>query len=151
MPLMLYPQQKSPWCPLDRGLNGPLSQSGHSGEEKNSRPLSELEPPIIDPIAQCYTTELPSQIPFLYKVKISLPLELKSSTSMISFRRCDGDLLMTLNAVLNNVLQCSLWKGTITLTVGSFARYFFSLHLKKEIVISKFCHTQYDSTENVAC
>jgi hypothetical protein len=27
---------KSPWYPLDRGLGGPQSLSGHGGEEKNS-------------------------------------------------------------------------------------------------------------------
>jgi hypothetical protein len=36
---------------------------------------------------------------------------------------------MTLKAVLISVLQCSLWNDTMTLTVGSAARYFFSLQL----------------------
>jgi hypothetical protein len=58
MPWLLYPQGKSPWYPLDRRLGGPQSQSGHSGEEKNSQPLLGLEPLIIQPIAQCCTTEL---------------------------------------------------------------------------------------------
>ena len=62
-------------------------------------------------------------------VQTGLPLELKSSTNMISFNRWDGDLLMTLTAVLSSVLQCSLWNGTMTLIVGSCVRYFFSLHL----------------------
>jgi hypothetical protein len=53
----LYPQGKSPWYPLDRGLGRPLSWSEHS-EEKNSHPLLGLEPPIIQPVAQRYTTEL---------------------------------------------------------------------------------------------
>jgi hypothetical protein len=44
--------------PVDRRLGGPQSQSGHGGEEKNSKPLPGLEPPIIQPVAQCYTTEL---------------------------------------------------------------------------------------------
>jgi hypothetical protein len=39
-------------------LGGPQSQPGHSGEEKYSQPLPELEPLIIQPIAQCYITEL---------------------------------------------------------------------------------------------
>jgi len=34
------------------------SQSGHSGEEKNSQPLPGHKPLIIQPVAQCYTTEL---------------------------------------------------------------------------------------------
>jgi len=31
----LYPQGKRPWYPLDRRLDGPHSQSGCGGEEKN--------------------------------------------------------------------------------------------------------------------
>jgi hypothetical protein len=53
-----YPQGKGPWYPLDKRLGGPQSRSGLSGEEKNSQPLPELEPPTIQPIAQRYTTEL---------------------------------------------------------------------------------------------
>jgi hypothetical protein len=52
------PQGKSPWYPLDRRLDGPWNWSGRAGEEKNSQPLPGLEPPIIQPIAQRYTTEL---------------------------------------------------------------------------------------------
>jgi hypothetical protein len=51
-------QGKSNWYPLDRWLGGPQSRSGRGGEEKNSQPLSGLEPPIIQPVAQCYDTEL---------------------------------------------------------------------------------------------
>jgi hypothetical protein len=61
MPQLLYPQGKSPWYPLDRKLGEPQSQSGRSGEEKNSQSLPGLKPPIIQPVAQCYTTE-PSQL-----------------------------------------------------------------------------------------
>jgi hypothetical protein len=57
-PWPLYPQGKSPWYPSYRRLGGPQSQSGHDGEEKNSRSLPGLEPLIIQPIAQHYTTEL---------------------------------------------------------------------------------------------
>jgi hypothetical protein len=55
---LLYPQGKSPWYPLNRRLGGPQSWSGGSGEEKNSLPLLGLEPPIIQPVTQRYTTEL---------------------------------------------------------------------------------------------
>jgi hypothetical protein len=54
----LYLQGKSPWYPFDRRLGGPQSRSGRGGEEESSKPLPELEPPIIQPIAQRYTTEL---------------------------------------------------------------------------------------------
>jgi hypothetical protein len=56
MPRPLYPQGKSPWYPLNRRLDGPQSQSGCSGEEKNTQPLPGLEPPTIQPVAQRYTT-----------------------------------------------------------------------------------------------
>jgi hypothetical protein len=53
-----YPHEKRPWYPLDRRLDGHQSRSGRGGEEKNSQPLPGLEPHIIQPIAQRYTTEL---------------------------------------------------------------------------------------------
>jgi hypothetical protein len=54
----VLPQGKRLWYPLDRRLGGPQSRSGRGGEEKNSQPLPRLEPPIIQPAAQRYTTEL---------------------------------------------------------------------------------------------
>jgi hypothetical protein len=58
MPRPLCPQGKSPWYPFDRRLCGPQSRNGRGGEEKNSRPPPGTEPPIIQPVAQRYTTEL---------------------------------------------------------------------------------------------
>jgi hypothetical protein len=46
------------WYPLDRGMGWFHSWSGHGGEEKNSQPLSGLQPPIIQTAAQRYTNEL---------------------------------------------------------------------------------------------
>jgi hypothetical protein len=57
-PRLPYPQEKSPWYPLDKRLGGPQSRSGRGGEEKNSHLLPGIEPPIIQPLAQRYTTEL---------------------------------------------------------------------------------------------
>jgi hypothetical protein len=54
----LYPQGKSSCYSLDKRLGGPQSRSGRCGEEKNSQPLPGLEHRIIQPVAQCYTTEL---------------------------------------------------------------------------------------------
>jgi hypothetical protein len=51
------PQGKSPCYPLDRSLGGPQNGSGRSGEEKNSQPQPGLEPPLIQSVAQRYTTE----------------------------------------------------------------------------------------------
>jgi hypothetical protein len=39
-------------------VSGLQSRSGRGGEEKNSQPLPGLEPPIIQLVAQRYTTEL---------------------------------------------------------------------------------------------
>jgi hypothetical protein len=49
----LYPQGKSPWYPLDTRLGGPQSRSGCDREEKNPQPPPELEPGIIQSVAQC--------------------------------------------------------------------------------------------------
>jgi hypothetical protein len=57
-PLPLYPQEKSPWYPLDWRLGVPQSRSRRDGEEKNSQSLPGVEPLIIQPIAQRYTAEL---------------------------------------------------------------------------------------------
>jgi hypothetical protein len=57
-PRPLNPVGKSPWYPLDRSLGGPQRRSGSGGEEKNSHPLSGIEPPTIQPVPQRYTTEL---------------------------------------------------------------------------------------------
>jgi hypothetical protein len=52
------PLGKSHWYPLYRWLDGPQNNSGRGWEEKNSQPLPGLEPRIIQPVAQRYTTEL---------------------------------------------------------------------------------------------
>jgi hypothetical protein len=57
-PRPLYLQGKNSWCRLNRRLSGLQNRSGRSGEEKNFQPLPRLEPPIIQPVAQRYTTEL---------------------------------------------------------------------------------------------
>jgi hypothetical protein len=43
---------------LDKRLGGPQSRYGCGGEEKNFQPLPGVEPPIIQPLPQCYTSEL---------------------------------------------------------------------------------------------
>jgi hypothetical protein len=44
-------------------MGGPQSRSGRGGEEINSQPLPRLEPPIIQPASQHYTTELSGLLP----------------------------------------------------------------------------------------
>jgi hypothetical protein len=53
-----YPQGKNPWYPLDRRLGGFQNGSGRDGEEKNTQLLPGLEPQIIKPETQRYTTDL---------------------------------------------------------------------------------------------
>jgi hypothetical protein len=52
------PPGKEPFYPLDRRLSGPQSRSGRGSEENSFQPVPGLEPPIIQPVAQRYTTEL---------------------------------------------------------------------------------------------
>jgi hypothetical protein len=53
-----YPQRKNPWYPLDRRQGGHQTRPGRGGENKNSQPLQGIEPPITQPVAQRYTSEL---------------------------------------------------------------------------------------------
>jgi hypothetical protein len=57
-PAALPPGKENVIPTLDRRLGGPQSLTGCPGEEKNSQPLSGLEPPIIQSVAQRYTIEL---------------------------------------------------------------------------------------------
>jgi hypothetical protein len=72
------PPGKEPRYPLYRRLGGPQSRSGRGGEEKNSQPLPGLEPPIIQPVAQRYTTELSRLqlfLQLLVKIKVGPHLQ----------------------------------------------------------------------------
>jgi hypothetical protein len=57
--------RKSHCYPLYRRLGGPQSLSRRGAEKKNSEPLTELEPTIIQPVAQRYTTELSRLLRYL--------------------------------------------------------------------------------------
>jgi hypothetical protein len=54
----LYHQGNRPWYLLDRLGGGVQSQYGRGVEEENSQPSPGLELPIIQPVAQRYTTQL---------------------------------------------------------------------------------------------
>jgi hypothetical protein len=56
-PAALTPGKRS-WYHLDRRVVGHQSRSGRSGVEENSQPITGLEPPIIQDVAQRWTTEL---------------------------------------------------------------------------------------------
>jgi hypothetical protein len=51
---------------LYRRLGGPQRWSRHDGEEKNSQPLPGIEPSIIQPVDQRYTTELSRLLKYKY-------------------------------------------------------------------------------------
>jgi hypothetical protein len=53
-----YPGRFTSRNPLNGRLGEPQGRSGCGVEEKNSQPLSGLEAPIIQPVAERYTTEL---------------------------------------------------------------------------------------------
>jgi hypothetical protein len=55
---------------MDRKLGEPHSWSGHGDEEKNLQLLSGLETPIIQPVAQRYTTELYRLLIYFNALKI---------------------------------------------------------------------------------
>jgi hypothetical protein len=57
-PRPLYPQGKSLLYPPDSRLGGTQSRSGSGDEEKNSQPRQDSNPPIIQLVADRYTTEL---------------------------------------------------------------------------------------------
>jgi hypothetical protein len=59
--------ERDPWYPLDRRLGEPQSRSRRGGGEKNSQHLPGLELPIIQPVAQRYTTEL-SRLLFTFDI-----------------------------------------------------------------------------------
>jgi hypothetical protein len=52
------PPGKEPLVPTDRRLGGPQSRYGRGDEQKNTQPLPGLELPIIQTVAQRYSTEL---------------------------------------------------------------------------------------------
>jgi hypothetical protein len=56
---------------LERRLDGPQSQSGCGSEEKNFQPLPVLKSPIIQPVAQHYTTELSKLLKTSFEVNDS--------------------------------------------------------------------------------
>jgi len=59
------PEERTPCYPLDRGLNGPQSRSGHcSGENEKHAPIGNRIP-IVPPVASHYiNTELSRLVMF---------------------------------------------------------------------------------------
>jgi hypothetical protein len=80
-------------------MGGPQSRSGHGGEEKNSQHLPGLEPTIIQPVNQRYTTEL-SQLLFLPVTAIVYSLQMQS---IINVSTIPHDIQNPKNRRTNNV------------------------------------------------
>jgi hypothetical protein len=96
------PQEKSPYCPLDRRLGGPQSRSGRSGEEKSPQSPPGFEPPNPDRPARspvAIPTELSRFSRLFYKdtnrliVQVCVPLKFLSQ--WIDFHKtwCDHDII----------------------------------------------------------
>jgi hypothetical protein len=108
-PAALPPGGKIPWYLLDRRLVGPQSRSGRGGVQKNSQPLPGLEPVIIQPVAQRYTTELSRLLILLKETNVT-------EASVILFAPC-----------LSNMVPCD----NITIINGSSRwRRISGLHVK---------------------
>jgi hypothetical protein len=60
---------------MDRWLDGSQSRSGSGGEEKNFQPPPALEPPIIQPVAQRYTTEITRLLGEEYVLEMSATIQ----------------------------------------------------------------------------
>jgi hypothetical protein len=82
----LYPKEKRSWYPLDRRLGGPQRRSERGGEENNSQPLQGLEPPIIQPVAPCYITELSQLLNTRKSQKVTLIFFLLTEYLQIGLR-----------------------------------------------------------------
>jgi hypothetical protein len=86
-PRLLYPQGRNPSYPLDRRLGGPQGQSGcGGGEEKNSQLLPGLEHPIIQSVAQRYTTEL-TRLPLLQRAPLVFNQKERENRAVRNFVR----------------------------------------------------------------
>jgi hypothetical protein len=95
MTRLLYPQGNSPLYPLDRRLGRPLSRSGRGGEQKNSQPIPRIEPLIILPVAQRYTTipALPAYPGFernIYGKELLITLQVNVGSLSPEFRKDFG-------------------------------------------------------------
>jgi hypothetical protein len=92
----------------------PQSRSGRGGEEKNSQPLTGLEPPIIQPLAQRYTTE-PSRL---------LNTQLSSFYFMVHLYRTKGKEIVIRDRILISLLfvRFSSHNNTIPIPLFSYLK-----------------------------
>jgi hypothetical protein len=87
-PLPLYPQGKSPWYPLNRRLGGLRAVLDAVVKRKIPSPRRESNPrtPIIQPVAQRYTTELSRLLSvYPYNKKQQRVVFVKSTLANIGF------------------------------------------------------------------
>jgi hypothetical protein len=75
---------------LDRRLGGAQTRSGRGVEEKNSQPLPGLEPPIIQPEARRFTTEISRLLGETLYCEISSHSTTSYSQSLFTSYRVDA-------------------------------------------------------------
>jgi hypothetical protein len=118
MPRPLYPHGKSPLYPLDRGLGWPQNRSRCCGEEKNSQLLLGFEPPIIQPLAWLYTTEVSW---LLHKKGYKLKIQRNVNSSMLYATIHTYDFIIMQDCVcheMSTVLLCSARNTTKSQPAG---------------------------------
>jgi hypothetical protein len=120
----LHPQGKSHRYPLDRRLGGPQSRSGRGDDEKNTHPLPGLEPLIIQPVGQHYTTEL-SRIHFSIDT-------LQKSVMMTTFIRFEGRSYRVVISYINNDINVATLD--ITCSVLEMTSYSDTLNTFKTVL-----------------
>jgi hypothetical protein len=76
MLLLLYPQGKSSWNPLDRRLDGPQNRSGCCEEKKISCPWQELNPGHPTHSPMLYQLSYLGSSPVCLKIHTSAPISL---------------------------------------------------------------------------
>jgi hypothetical protein len=129
-PRLLHCQGKCPWYPLDRRLGGNQSQSERGSEKKNFQPLPGLEPPIIQLVAQLYTTKLSRLLYFFktnFKVMSHLPLD--PPKGLFPFRSSNQDFDCVFHLSHGDELQCTkqpVRPAQMTSTVVQFIAALFT-------------------------
>jgi hypothetical protein len=107
---------------LDRGLGGPQSRSGRGSEEKNSQPLQGFETPIIQPIAQSYTSEL--------------------TRLHIKYRRITSSYIIAiLKTLLTSWFRDLLEKLTVIQLTKKFPHFYGTGHYPQPVVPNPYPHT----------
>jgi hypothetical protein len=129
-PRPLYRRVADPQYPLDRRLGGSQSRSGRGGEETNSQPLPGLEPPMIQPVAQRCSIELPWLLFNIYEFYI--PVSCVSLIFVLHFFDAVSGYVSPYTVVspfFLNVLISSAARVLVTLTFLRMSVFIFILSM----------------------